>query len=90
MAWTRSYAIAKKFALYGIDNIDPHNLEKAKYPPRDGWVMLHANTDPENIICAPCLLGHAEGEYIVDPRKLKTSIIDADEVATIQSDEAAE
>jgi len=37
---------------------------------RDGAVVLRARVRDE-IICAPCLLGHAEGEYIVDPRSVE-------------------
>jgi hypothetical protein len=69
-SWTRSYHIAKKFALYGWDNVDPNRLDRAKIAARDGAVVLRARVHDE-IICAPCLLGHAEGEYIVDPRSVE-------------------
>lgn len=72
-SWSRSYHIALKFALYGQSNVDVHDLDASArrqgYKPRTGLV-LSALAPPAAIICAPCLLGHAEGEYIVDPRKI--------------------
>jgi hypothetical protein len=37
--------------------------------PREGAEILQACAHKE-ILCAQCLLGNAEGEYIVDPRTL--------------------
>lgn len=73
LSWTRSHNIAVKFALYGIENVDPNNLIKARIAPRSAGVVLCAHVDSSAIICAPCLLGHKEGEYVVDPRRLKYS-----------------
>lgn len=67
MSWTRSLHIAEKFALYGTA-VD-REIKWAK--PRDGHVVF-AEMHSE-IICAPCLLGHAEGEFIVDPRKVSVT-----------------
>jgi hypothetical protein len=39
------------------------------YRPRAG-VVLKTLAAHDAIICAPCLLGHEEGEFIVDPRRL--------------------
>ena len=70
MSWTRSIHIAVKFALYGLANVDPLNLHKARIPPRRNGILLTAKASSE-IISAPCLLDFAEGEFIVDPRQLK-------------------
>jgi hypothetical protein len=35
-------AIARKFALYGCENVDPHNLSSAPWPPREGAAILTA------------------------------------------------
>jgi hypothetical protein len=67
MSWTRSLHIAEKFALYGTA-VD-REIKWAK--PRDGQVIV-ADMHSE-IICAPCLLGHAEGEFIVDPRNVSVT-----------------
>jgi hypothetical protein len=68
MSWTRSYSIAEKFALYGTA-YEPEIRRIEKWgKPRAGQVLsavMHSE-----IICAPCLLGHAEGEFIVDPREV--------------------
>jgi hypothetical protein len=63
MSWTRSEHIAETFALYGT--AVPSEIRHA--PARPGAVLLVATLRSE-IICAPCLLGHREGEYIIDPR----------------------
>jgi hypothetical protein len=76
LSWTASYAIAMKFALYGYSNVDPRNLPLARVAPDVDGQLLHASVEPEDIICAPCHLGHLEGEYIVDPRKLAVNILD--------------
>ena len=68
MSWTRNWNIAEKFALYGTA-VD-REIKFAK--PRDGKVMF-AGMHSE-IICAPCQLGHMEGEFIVDPRNVPATI----------------
>jgi hypothetical protein len=68
LSWTRSYDIAVKFALYSWSNVNPRKLPLARIAPDAGGQLLHASADPKDIICAPCHLGHLEGEYIVDPR----------------------
>jgi hypothetical protein len=81
VSWSRGYHNALKFALYGLDNVDPHRLHPnyrgSRVPnrKREGAVVLRTEAQPEQIICAPCLLGKEEGEYIVDPRGLKTGVI---------------
>jgi hypothetical protein len=65
-SWTRSFAIAQNFALYGSENVNPHNLGATHFPPRKNAAILRAFACQE-IICSPCLLGMGEGEYIVDP-----------------------
>jgi hypothetical protein len=74
LSWTCSQHVAVKFALYGDRNVDPLDLEasgrRRRYRPRDG-VVLRALAQPQAIVCAPCLLGEAEGEYIVNPRQLE-------------------
>jgi hypothetical protein len=78
LSWSRSRHIAVKFALYADANVDPLDLEASArrrgLQPRQGTV-LRALAQPDAIICAPCLLGHAEGEYIVDPRRLDSSAV---------------
>jgi hypothetical protein len=74
LSWTRSYLVALKFALYGAENADANNLSKARIPARAGGVVLSSLVHSRAIICAPCLLGHREGEYIVDPRSLRKII----------------
>lgn len=71
-SWTRSPHIALKFALRGDANIDPLRFVLNGKPAdgRDGAVVLKAVVPASHIICAPCLLGEAEGEYIVDPRQI--------------------
>jgi hypothetical protein len=73
-SWTRSHHIAFKFALFGEANVDPVTLMTRKTPVdgRPGAVILRAMAHQE-IISAPCLLGYAEGEYVVDPRSLTYS-----------------
>jgi hypothetical protein len=70
LSWSRSYQIAVKFALYGGANVDPNNLQRARKPIDENGIVLSAHVDSSAIICAPCLLGHKEGEYILDPRGL--------------------
>jgi hypothetical protein len=65
-----------KFALYGWSNVNPRKLPLARIAPDAGGQLLHVPADPEDIICAPCRLGHLEGEYIVDPRKLAVTALD--------------
>ena len=77
MSWTRSAHIAVKFALHGTNNVHPNNLVTAYrdgMPPRRDGIVPCADVDASRIICAPCLLGHQEGEFIVDPRGLDVSI----------------
>ena len=68
-SWTRSYHTALKFALHGDANVDPLRLHKAHHAARAGGTILRTHADRSAIICAPCLLGHKEGEYILDPRR---------------------
>jgi hypothetical protein len=74
MSWTRSPHIALKFAVFGTDNIDPVRLAIDGVPAaraahcRPHAVVLSAIVPETNIICAPCLLGKDEGEYLIDPR----------------------
>jgi hypothetical protein len=49
--------------------VDPHNLDGAPWPPRANAAILTTQAHSE-VICAPCLLGQAEGEYIVDRWRL--------------------
>ncbi len=69
LSWTCSHHVAVKFALYGTASVDPHALHRAQITAYEDAVVLQA-TAREEIICAPCLLGYPEGEYIVDPRGL--------------------
>lgn len=80
VSWSRGYYNALKFALYGLDNVDPRRLHPAyrgpvPKPTREGTVVLMTEAQTAQIICAPCLLGEAEGEHILDPRGLKTRVI---------------
>ena len=68
MSWTRSLRIAESFALYG-DGIPKRGQE-----PRANGVVYNANASEQAIICAPCLLGHLEGEYIIDPRRISATL----------------
>ena len=70
MSWTRQHHIAVKFALYGIENVDPLNLYRARFPARRNAIVLHVVADRAAIISAPCMHGQKEGEYILDPRKI--------------------
>jgi len=70
MSWARQHHIAVKFALYGVANVDPLNLYRARIPSRRHAIVLHVVADPANIISAPCLHGAKEGEYILDPRNI--------------------
>ena len=77
LSWSRSPSVAIKFALFGIDNVDPNRLYtafKVGLTPRADGVLLRADVDAARILCAPCLLGHQEGEFIVDVRGLEFSI----------------
>lgn len=71
LSWTRSLHVGIKFALYGDANVDPHNMHRAKRPPRTGALVLAADVTPDAIISAPCLHGFKEGEFIVDPRAVR-------------------
>ena len=66
MSWTRSVDIAMKFALYGLENVYPHRMRTAPFPPREDGVLMRVVAHRE-IICAPCLLGKKEGAFILDP-----------------------
>jgi hypothetical protein len=76
MSWARQPHIAYKFALFGQESIDPVKLATDGIPAeraalcRTDAVVLRALVPAANIICAPCLLGKAEGEYLIDPRGL--------------------
>ena len=70
LSWARQHHIAVKFALYGVANVDPLNLYRARIPARRNAIVLHVVADPANIISAPCLRGAKEGEYILDPRNI--------------------
>jgi hypothetical protein len=72
VSWSRTFHIAVKFALYGVAKA--LYLRKARIPPRKDGVILRAQVEREAIICAPCLLGHKQGEYVVDPRGLRYSV----------------
>ena len=54
MSWTLSPGVAELFSHW-------------QSLPERGGVIFYARLS-EEIICAPCELGHHEGEYIVDPR----------------------
>jgi len=70
MSWTRSPHIAEGFARYGTA------VRARQRRARTDGVVLEAECDSE-IICAPCLLGHREGEYIIDPRGVtKFAVLD--------------
>ena len=65
MSWTRSWRIADSFAKYGTA-YEPH-IKRMDYQLQRSGIVVFAEMQSE-IICAPCLLGHHEGEFIVDPR----------------------
>ena len=71
MSWTRSLHIAEKFALYGAAN--PAAVRR-RYRAGGEGIVYKIEADRE-IICAPCLLGAMEGEYILDPRGIKPTIL---------------
>jgi hypothetical protein len=75
MSWTRSLHIAEKFAMYGTAADTEIKWTKLR---DDGAVVLA--TMQSEIICAPCLLGHREGEFIVDPRNVRASVLGGSEV----------
>jgi hypothetical protein len=66
MSWSRGWHIAEGFALYG--SAVPREQRIAKRRPNP--VVLMATVPASEILCAPCLLGHKEGEYIIDPRRV--------------------
>jgi hypothetical protein len=71
-SWSRSYHIAKKFALYSWNNVNPITL-KTDSKPRENSVVLRTLASVE-IICAPCKINQwkfKEGEFILDPRGLE-------------------
>ena len=78
MSWSRSPSIATKFALYGMRQrrrqSAAHLLSRPALPHRADGVLLRADVNATEILCAPCLLGHKEGEFIVDPRDLKVTV----------------
>lgn len=65
MSWTRSWHIAEKFARFGTAS--DYEIRTQRREPRPGAIVIEAVACCE-IICAPCLLGHKEGEFIIDPR----------------------
>ncbi|MCK1271379.1 MULTISPECIES: hypothetical protein [unclassified Bradyrhizobium] len=69
-SWTRSPHIALKFALWGVENVDPIRLATKGLPVggHNDAVVLKATVPASSVICAPCLLGQPEGEYVIDPR----------------------
>lgn len=69
-SWTRSYRIAEKFALFG-------EAVSRVHPPRraQGEAIVYRAPFHREIICAPCLLGQHEGEYVVDPRGIVPNTI---------------
>lgn len=71
-SWTRSPHIALKFAMFGTANINLRLATKGlPSGGRDDGVVLKGVVPAANIICAPCLLGQPEGEYIIDPRAVE-------------------
>jgi hypothetical protein len=78
MSWTRSFNIAEAFAIYGTA------APREQGEPREDGVLLMAQVHNKQIICAPCLLGEEEGEYIIDPRDIDAkSLIKYGEVAEL-------
>lgn len=73
-SWSRSLHIAVKFALFGTANVNPLSLPK-RLPSCEGAALLNTEASPRDIVCAPCLHGHLEGEYVVDPRGLSVKRI---------------
>jgi hypothetical protein len=82
VSWTCDYIVAVKFALYGCASI-PNNSDLSKpikgHTPRRNGILVRATPHPSQIISAPCLHGHREGEYVVDPRWLRDYEIDEGE-----------
>jgi hypothetical protein len=78
MSWTRSLHIAEKFAQYGTAVYS--EIKWAK--PKNGHVV--SATMHSEIICAPCLLGHREGEFIVDPRNVSAFPINSTQLEMAQ------
>ena len=82
VSWTSDFVVALKFTLYGIANIPPgvHDFTKSikGLTPRRNAAMVRATMQSGQIISAPCLHGHKEGEYIVDPRGLRPQDIEID------------
>jgi hypothetical protein len=71
VSWTHSVNTALRYALYGSANVKgrPKALARRR-GPRAGAVMMCAEVEPQDIICAPCLLGYDDAGYIIDPRNL--------------------
>jgi hypothetical protein len=84
-SWSRVPYVALKFALVGDANLDPLRLALRGVPKgrraRINAVVLRAAVPAADIICAPCLLGQAEGEYVIDPRGIIFSSEPAAEAA---------
>jgi hypothetical protein len=91
-SWTSSLMVARKFARYGtklLEMYDDHGdpspeiLEaevrrKGLTARTDAVVLTARQVTADHIICAPCLHGHDyEDEYIMDPRGLAVSTLDA-------------
>jgi hypothetical protein len=79
MSWTCSPNVALKFALFGDRDASWIDLEGKE--GRADAIILAAIVPAANIICAPCLHGKAEGEYVIDPRGLEFSTEPASEAA---------
>lgn len=78
MSWTRSFNIAHAFGIYGTA------APREQGEPRKDGVLLMAQVHNKQIICAPCLLGKKEGEYIIDPRDIDAkSVMKYGEVAEL-------
>jgi hypothetical protein len=73
MSWTRNDEIAENFAKYRT--AVPTEIKRLSADPPLPGLVYYAKLSTE-IICAPCLLGHKEGEYIVDPRNIEADFYD--------------
>ena len=62
VSWTDDYDIAFRFAFF-----DPSRAATSEAPLRPHGVLL-AGQMHHAIICAPCLHGYGDREYVVDPR----------------------
>jgi hypothetical protein len=84
-SWSRSPHIALKFAQFGCDNVDPIKLAIRGVPKNkaalEGATVLKAPVPAAQIVSAPCLHGKAEGEYIIDPRRIEFTSEPAREAA---------